>query len=329
MVFKFDRRFESLEEAFAFLLDEQARRPVERVWAEAPSGLLVVRGENGRFDATFSSIHRSEIAALKDGRRLSVSDLRTLQRLIPCLAYQFVQNETYCLNEHQAYGLLQHYGLPTTIIDFTGDLTNAFAFAASGERTVGRVAVLTLPECQERVIDFTDHSWAERAQRQGAFGVVPPDGIVDLKSEAARVRLGLRWYELPVSQSDRDHLHCKSEELLRWIDDPSAGFLRFHITEFVEAHGKLSPELTDWLLDRVPIAPYCYMAESFEKRDVVVYFRSAKDLPAYDKSAERENSRRYWSSAHPECFSGAALRAFSWRPVGEITYDPRTFHTDR
>jgi hypothetical protein len=337
MAFQPDRLFESLENAFAFLLDEQARRPVEHVRAESPSGLTVARdvpkylfrGENGRFDTTVSSIHRSEIASLKDGRRISVSDLRTLQRLIPCLAYHFVQNETYSLNEHQAYGLLQHYGLPTTIIDFTGDLTSAFAFAASAERTVGRVAVLTLPECLERVIDFTDHPWAERAQRQAAFGVVPPDGIVDLKSEAARVQLGLRWYEFPVSLSDRDYLRSKSEELLRWIDDPSAGFLRFHITEFVEAHGKLSPELTDWLLDRVPTAPYCYMAESFEKTDVVAYFRSAKDLPAYDASAEREHSRRYWSSAHPECFSGDALRAFSWRSVGEVSYDPRTFHTDQ
>jgi hypothetical protein len=336
MAFEPDGSFESLEDACAFLLDEQARRPVERLWTEIGSGLVVprdvprylFRGENGRFDTTVSSIHRSETFAIRDGRRLSVSDLRTLQGLISCLALHFVNNKTYSLNERQAYGLLQHYGLPTTIMDFTGDLTNAFAFAASGVSSVGRVAVLTLPGCLERVTDLTDHPWAERAQRQAAFGVVPPDGLVDLKSEAARSRLGLRWYEFPVALSDRECLLTKIEELLRWTDDPSAGFLRFHITEFVEAHGKLSPELTDWLLDRIPMAPYCYMAESFEARDVVVYFRSARDLPAYDGRLEREHSRRYWSSAHPECFSRAALNSFSWQPAGKITYDPRTHHAD-
>jgi hypothetical protein len=336
MAFQPDRRFESMEDACAFLIDEQARRPVDRLWTETGSGIVVprdvprylFRGENGCFDTTVSSIHRSETFALRDGSRLSVSDLRALRRLIPCLALHFVRNQTYSLNERQAYGLLQHYHLPTTIVDFTGDLTNALAFAAAGDGTVGRVAVLTLPECLESVIDFTDHPWAERAQRQAAFGVIPPDGLIDLKSEAARSRLGLRWYEFPVSPSDRDCLRSTGQELQRWTDDPSAGFLRFHITEFVEAHGKFSPELTGWLLDRVPMAPYCYMAERFEGRDVVVYFRSSKDLPSYDESAERERSRRYWSSVHPECFSAGALEAFSWRPLGEITCDPRTYHAD-
>jgi len=326
-----------MEDACAFLIGEQARRPIDCLWTETGSGLVVprevprylFRGENGRFDTTLSSMHRSETFALRDGRRLPVSDLRTLQRLIPCLAHHFVRNKTYSLNEHLAYGLLQHYGLPTTVIDFTGDLTNAFAFAASGDDTVGRVAVLIMPKCLERVIDFTDHPWAERAQRQAAFGLVPPDELIDLKSEAARSQLDIRWYEFPVSPSDRDCLRSTCQELLRWTDDPSAGFLRFHLTEFVEAHGKLSPELTDWLLNRVPIAPYFFMAESFEGRDVVVYFRSAKDLPIYNESLERERSQRYWSSAHPECFSGLALKAFSWRPAGDITYDPRTYHADQ
>jgi hypothetical protein len=241
----------------------------------------------------------------------------------------FVRNKTYSLNEHQACSLLQHYHLPTTIIDFTSDLSTGLAFAAAGRSTIGRLAVLHHPKAHNRVIDFTDHPWADRGQRQAAFGVVPPDGITDLKSEAARSQLGLCWYEFPVSGANHDFFYRKSQELLRWTDDPSAGFLRFHITEFVEARGKFSPELTDWLLSRVPIAPYCYMAESLEQNEVVVYFRRAKDLPAYDEKAEREHSRRYWSSAYPECHSADTLKNFFWRPVGEITYDPRTYHAEQ
>ena len=45
----------------------------------------------------------------------------------------------------------------------------------------------------------------------------------------------------------RDYLKVKYDDLVRWSDDPSAGFLRFHITEYVEAQRKFSPELTDWL----------------------------------------------------------------------------------
>src|SRR3954462_12846783 len=111
MSFEPDRRFASLEDAFAFLLDHQVRRPVERLWTETPSGVVVpqevpsrlFRGECGPFETTMSSIHRPEAARLGDGRRLSISDLQTLKRLIPGLADSFVRNETYALNEHQAY----------------------------------------------------------------------------------------------------------------------------------------------------------------------------------------------------------------------------------
>jgi hypothetical protein len=179
-----------------------------------------------------------------------------------------------------------------------------------------------------KVVSFVGHPWAERAQRQAAFGVVPMLGLFDLKSQPARLRMDLQWFEFPVSPSDHDYFCAKYADLLRWTDDPSAGFLRFHITEFIEANGKVSPELTDWLLERVPVAPYCYVAKSFEGKYVVVNFRSAKDLKAFDESTERAYSQRYWSSAHPECHSEDRLVQFAWSPVGEITYDPRTYHAD-
>jgi hypothetical protein len=60
----------------------------------------------------------------------------------------------------------------------------------------------------------------------------------------------------------------------------------------------------------------------------VVNFRSAKDLKAFDENAEREHSRRYWSSDHPECCSWAAMKKRLCPAVGEIAYDPRTYHVD-
>jgi hypothetical protein len=339
MGFQPDRRFESLRDAFAFITGEQVRRPVQQVWMESPSGLAapydlptyLFRGECGVFETTRGSLFRPETYLLTNGEQLSLSDLKTLDQLVAALAWRFAQNEDYSLDEQRAWGLLQHYGIPTNIVDFTGSLDFAFAFAARGESEIGRIAVLKLPEAfaAARVINFTGHPWAERAQRQAAYGVVPSGELTDLKSDIARFRFPLSWYEFPVSPADREYFREKCIELLRWTDDPSAGFLRFHITEFVEARGKFSVDLTEWLLDRVPIAPYCYLAKSFEGKDVVVNFRSAKDLPHYDQAAEREHSQCYWSSAHPEHSSGTALKQFSWKPVGEITYDPRTFHAGR
>ena len=338
MAFRPDRRFESLEDAFKFLLGEQARHPVEKTWVKTPSGIVVpqevptylYRGECGEFETTFSNLQRPGTYVLKDGRRLSDIDRKALRQLILGLAHLFVDKKVYELDEPQAYGLFQHYGLPTPLIDFTGELGRAFAFAALGGAKVGRVAEMHLLKASAvaKVVSFVGHPWAERAQRQAAFGVVPMGELFDLKSGSARLNMDIRWFEFPVSQSDQDYFDAKYVDLLRWTNDPSAGFLRFHITEFIQASGKLSPELTDWLLERVPVAPYCYIAKSFEGEDVVVNFRSAEDLKNFDETTERTHSQLYWSSAHPGCHSKDRLSKFEWSPVGEITYDPRTYHPD-
>jgi FRG domain len=339
MAFRTDREFDSLGDAFEFVCGEWSPVPVA-LWDETSPDLVVpqddgrflFRGECGDFEKTVAGLHRQETGTFDDGRRLSDPDLTLLtQRLIPDLALRFANTDDYDLDEPSAYAVLQHYGLPTRILDFTARPDIAFKFAASRKAAVGRVAVMERAVAfgGTPVFDFRGHEWAQRAQRQWAFGVIPADGLIDLKSEAARSRLGIRWYQFPVSPAEGPFFDANYAELLRWTDDPSAGFLRFHITEFVEGHGKLSPDLTEWLLDRVPIAPYCYLLERFEIDHAAVKYRSAKDLPVYDKDAEKGHSRRYWSSAYPGCSSWDRGKQFSWRPVGQITSDPRTYHADQ
>jgi hypothetical protein len=81
--------------------------------------------------------------------------------------------EDYSLDESHSYGLLQHYGMPTPIVDFTKDIRHAFAFAVSGSAGVARMAVMKPIEAHRvaGAVDFTGHPWAERAQRQAAFGI--------------------------------------------------------------------------------------------------------------------------------------------------------------
>ena len=133
------------------------------------------------------------------------------------------------------------------MIDFTGRLGYAFCFAATGATSVGRIAVMPsrLAAAAGRFVNLIDHPWAERPRRLAAFGVITTEEPRDLKSEEAKSQLSLTWYEFPISDSDRTYLKGKYVELVRLSDDPSAGFLRFHITEYVEAREKFSTELTD------------------------------------------------------------------------------------
>lgn len=149
MTFVPDRRFESLGEAFDFLLNRYVIEPGERFWLETESGLAIphhapqylFRGECGEFETTKCGIQRPDAYNLKDGRLLSARDLAVLHDLIPDLADTFSE-VPYRLDEHSAIGLLQHYGLPTCMVDFTARLGYAFAFAAAGNATVGLVAVM-------------------------------------------------------------------------------------------------------------------------------------------------------------------------------------------
>src|SRR5438128_1291173 len=67
---------------------------------------------------------------------------------------------------------------------------------------------------------------------------------------------------LPVNESDRDELAGNYDWLTAIDDDPSSGLLRFHLTEYVEGHGNMSPKVADWLLERIPIAPRCLLARN-------------------------------------------------------------------
>lgn len=332
MEFSPDRRFDSLFEAYTYIRDQYALQPVEHEWGETEWGLsyprevprYLFRGECGSYPTTMDGGRRFELEATKDGFQLSPIDVVKLGRLIFDLSLRFCQ-EPYGLDKFAAWALLQHYGLPTRIVDFTGHLGHAFTFAAAGDKPVGRVAAMPRRKTSDRILELFTHPWAERAQRQAAYGILMANGLTDLKALHERSRLGIQWYEFPLTSSDREFFREKHRDLLELRNDPSAGFLRFHITEYVEAHGKFSLDLTEWLLDHVPVAPYCYLVSAFEEREVVVFYRGADDLPSFCGEIEKERSRRYWSSTHSD-ESFERMTHFRWPPAGSIVADPRTYH---
>jgi len=327
MAFKPDHRFDSLTEAYTFIFEQYALRAPDYFWQERRSSLVVpcvapkfiFRGECGDFPTTISAARRPSTYDL-------AVPLQELLRLAKVLIWRFQQSD-FELDEQSSLALLQHYGFPTTIVDFTGHLTHAFAFAAEKASEVARVAVMPrdpfVPPA--RVVDLTEHEWAERPRRQAAFGLVMPPGLTDLKSDSARSRLSITWYEFPVQPSDSEFFREKYQALIWRSDDPSAGFIRFFITEYVEAHGKLSSALTEWLLRRIPMAPQCYLIRAFDGTEVVVNYRGGETLGLFDETVEADYSRKYWSG---EQRSWERMRNWAWPPVGELIADPRTWHPE-
>src|SRR5262249_971308 len=133
------------------------------------------RGECGEYDTTTSSAKR-----LRDGTQLSREDVAEVGRIIDWVAWH-LHEERQDMDMPGAFALLQHYGLPSRIIDFTGHLGLAFAFAAIGKSSIGRLAVLPYAGSQTaQVLELFAHPWAERAQRQKAYGVVTTEALDDL-----------------------------------------------------------------------------------------------------------------------------------------------------
>jgi hypothetical protein len=315
-------KFESLCAAFEYALREHAEKEHPVHPGKEPA--FVFRGECGRFPATMPSIARAT--------GLSRADWLTLAKISDWAAERL--HEERGVTWPQASALLQHYGMPSRIVDFTGDLGLAFSFAGGGCSDVGRLAVLPyVPSETGPMFEFFDHPWAQRAQRQAAYGVLmDASEINDLKAGSVRARLNLRWYEFAILPDEREFCQKRTRGLLQQSDDPSAGFVRYYITSYVEAFGKLSSRLTEWLLANIVIAPYCALVASHKGEEAVVFFRPAEcflenGLPPFDPALETECSRRYWSN---DCGDNSRQRLLNFvvPAPGRIFVDPRTYHSN-
>jgi hypothetical protein len=269
---------------------------------------------------------RPETYHLQDGTGLSPDDVAVLRHLVGSIQKRLTRPD-YSLADIDALGLLQHYGLPTPLIDFTSQLGHAITFAAARHGDVGRICVFPFESFQrvQAVSNLTEHKWAERPRRQSAFGIFPTRDLTDLKSHYAHSQLKLQWFQFSITEREKEIFRPKHEELVNISNDRSAGFIRYNITEYVEAHGKLSPALTQWLLERIPIAPWCAHVRAFEGQEVVLSHDPLLSLPEFDTEKERERSRRYWSQSFPDC-SWDRMKGWSWPAVDTVFADPRTFH---
>src|ERR1039457_5460366 len=119
MSFQPDWCFESLTEAFNYILGQYSLQPNAHVWARSTSGLVyprelpsyLFRGECGVFPATTDGGRRLQAEVLAGECRLSNMDVVQLGKLVFDLV-QLLRKEPYSLDRMGAMGLLQHYRLP-------------------------------------------------------------------------------------------------------------------------------------------------------------------------------------------------------------------------
>jgi hypothetical protein len=214
------------------------------------------RGEGRCFDSTRSSIDRLRAGPDSD----IAAEIEELAGWVMAFTAHDLE-----LEEVGAHALLQHYGLPTELFDFTSNLGVAATFASEGPRDgEGYIGVLDLTVAirQATIFNLTVLELAERAIRQGAFGVHPQWAMEmtgqerDLKRREVCEGLGLRWFRF---RRNREDLHLFGRERLRQVlderSDPIAGWLRHAINCYVIEYGKLPNVIAEWFAGRVPMVP--------------------------------------------------------------------------
>src|ERR1700733_1759692 len=330
------RRFDSSARCLRFLLDHYDPESASDIWLEQPNSRLVslhrrprflFRGEPGLFAETKPSAGRMDTWHPHNGARLS-AEARLIFPKLSDWVHRALTAPSYKLSDFEAIPVLQHYGLPTIMLDLTGDPGVAMAFAiGSGSNGSGRIAVMPtkLSPNGVSIVELRDHVWAVRAQRQHAFTIArlaPP--ILDLKSPREREELGVKWYEFPITEQDRELGRKRYQELINVRDDPTAALLRYHAIEYVETFGKVPHDLARWIVGKIPMVPRLYRDIELTADEHVVDHVAPAEVE-FDEEVERDCTLRYLSRDYRDD-SKERVRDWVRLEVGGAVAGPPTLH---
>jgi hypothetical protein len=222
------------------------------------------------------------------------------------------------MSEAEAWGFLQHYEFPTDRLDFTSAASIAAYFAAGAARPVPagtKVLLAALEVAKARgkadLQDLRQHPKAERPRRQHAFTayVLDQPGI-DLKSQAARQELGVKWFGCTVTSDDLTQFGGQ-HSILDAHTDMVAGV----ISLLLDDYPKMNDWSAKWLADKVVAAPFVTrVVGQAPTGEVVVELRSAEDAGLeYEELTERFNNHRFWSNQCQERRGSGGFANTRWK----------------
>ena len=280
-------RFERVEQDFSNLTE--CVEYAQRLQAEEPH---LFRGEKSdRYLTTPSMLER-----VRTDLRLPPKCREEIEDRVSRL-HEDLQ-EFLGLDPGLAMDFLQHYEMPTGLLDLTSDPAVAAYFAAGGD--VGSSGLFASVPVKELVnVDLQDlrnHPKAERPRRQSAF-TFHHNHFPNLKADECIEKLGIRWYRFKLQQRDKDAFGA-NYDLLDAHTDPVAGILQLLLDDY----GKTNDWTAKWLADHVVAAPFITRpVDKDETGSLVVELVSAESAGIeYNEIVERFNNHRVWSNRFPD-----------------------------
>jgi len=316
------KSFRSLRDCFEYVKEEfPETRVLRNTWQKVDGSRLLTRvpkylyrGEERRYPTT-----TSRLARLQADPCVSQEVKETIQRVKEqCDRYiqKFLQDFNkltkmkYLRTDLNSLGYLQHYGMPTELIDFTSSLEVDAYFASVG--TIGEKGLMCIlptdvfshydtqsPEGQ--IIDLTDNPTARRARTQKSY-VVRLLKLTDLKDDRF-VEDGVRWFEFTLTQTDKKDFHS-NHALIDLEGDQVAIFVSQAVHAYVNELGKINDEAARWLADHIEAVPSIWKPQDVSGHNQEVWVPvSLKELVQAGKySSERDLRDEYyrkWSLSYP------------------------------
>jgi hypothetical protein len=235
-------------------LHRAALRRNSRHWQQTVPRYLF-RGESAFFENTWTSLWRmmNNSDFEQSERGMILSAMRSVKdRLCGSSGTKRIMSPPF------AEGCCQHYGLPTTLVDFTSNLDVAASFAAPTGgvwKGLGAIGVLDVQgaqcgtkEMKLSLVDLTRHPWTPRPRNQAAYGIRHIDffGAGDYKDAECCSDLGLTWY-LFDHAGDEQEWGGRTNDLLEASADVMAGLIFMFLDEFAKLHGPLPKKVAEWL----------------------------------------------------------------------------------